>query len=113
MLTPSSHSTTSSQITKGGKSSRRAWEKRAREILQVPQLAFVPLVSGSDVEPDIRLLSQANEWSSQKIEFVSPEIFLLWAQLYTHTMSLQTVGRVGPHQLTVCGSDTGDANRRR
>lgn len=71
-----------------GQTFRRTWEKRAREILQVPQLAFVPLGSGSDVESDIRLLSQASECSSQKTEFVPPEIFLLWAQLYSHTMSL-------------------------
>src|SRR5260370_42713678 len=34
-------------VSRGQRLSRRAWEKRGKEILQVPQLAFVPLGSGS------------------------------------------------------------------
>ena len=81
MLALSSHSTTSSQITKGVKApdalGRSAGEKffRFLSYFRAARQWF-------------RCLSQANECSSQKTEFVSAEIFLLWAQLYSHTMSL-------------------------
>jgi hypothetical protein len=77
-----------------GKAARHASEKRYKEISEVPQLAFVPLGGSSffDIELDI---------ASQMIELY-PRNLVCHGQVYSHTMSLQTALRVGPHQLTVC-----------